>query len=95
MQSKPISYQLIGYLHAMKAKGNNPRHIRQTIRKSGALVQGRDMRRLADVTAESVDAYFTGRRLGKGPSAPIPAPRPKVSPTGARYGAIGRHGVRW
>ena len=65
-RSKPMSYQLIGYLHAMKAKGNNPRHIRQTIRKIGSLVRAAGIRVPADITLRSVEAYLTGRHVGRG-----------------------------
>ena len=62
---KPISYQMIGYMHVMRAKGNDPKHIRQTIRKIGEIVRHSGIRLLSDITAEDVEAYLTKRRIGR------------------------------
>jgi len=67
---KPISYQMIGYMHAMRAKGNDPKHIRQTIRKIGEVVRHGGVRLLSDVTAEGMEAYLTKRRIGRKPITP-------------------------
>ncbi len=67
---KPISFHLIGYMHAMKAKGGNRRHVRMTIRKLLAVMKHCGVRQLADITDQGVESYLTARRLDKNSISP-------------------------
>jgi len=67
---KPISVHLIGYCHELKAKGDDRRHIRQTIAKLGRLVKEQGIRIIADIDVEKVTDFLTALRLGKGAVGP-------------------------
>ena len=64
-EDRPLSFHLIGYLHAMKAKGNSPKTMSVNITRIGALLRRWEMHRLSDITAERVDEYLTERRIAK------------------------------
>jgi len=63
-EGSPIAFPLIGYYHAQKARGNDPRHVRPTIRQIGKMVRAKGIRYLSDITAGAVTEFLDSLRLG-------------------------------
>ncbi len=61
-KGRPLAHHLIGWWHALKAKGRTRDHARKSVRRAIAICRGAELRHLADMCVGKVETHLAGMR---------------------------------